>query len=90
MIILIVYALMSTIPGLYFIAPQLFPFNLGIPAYRDFFYPVLAFLIMALMLNEQREKEMDTIFNLAVTKANADLEVKKKQKTASFFRHVAS
>jgi hypothetical protein len=77
LIIFITYSLMSTIPGLYFIAPQLFPFNLGIPAYRDFFYPVLAFLIMALMLSEQREKEMDTIFNMAVTKANADLMVEK-------------
>ena len=84
MIILIVYALMSTIPGLYFIAPQLFPFNLGIPAYRDFFYPVLAFLIMALMLNEQREKEMDTMFNMAVTKANADLVVEKNIKQHVF------
>lgn len=79
LIILITYSLMSTIPGLYFIAPQLFPFNLGIPAYRDFFYPVLAFLIMALMLSEQREKEMDTIFNMAVTKANADLMVEKNK-----------
>jgi len=84
MIILIVYALMSTIPGLYFIAPQLFPFNLGIPAYRDFFYPVLAFLIMALMLNEQREKEMDTMFNMALTKANADLVVEKNIKQHVF------
>jgi len=84
MIILIVYALMSTIPGLYFMAPQLFPFNLGIPAYRDFFYPVLAFLIMALMLNEQREKEMDTMFNMAVTKANADLVVEKNIKQHLF------
>ena len=79
LIILITYSLMSTIPGLYFIAPQLFSFNLGIPAYRDFFYPVLAFLIMALMLSEQREKEMDTIFNMAVTKANADLMVEKNK-----------
>ena len=84
LIILITYSLMSTIPGLYFIAPQLFPFNLGIPAYRDFFYPVLAFLIMALMLSEQREKEMDTIFNMAVTKANADLMVEKNKNQPVF------
>ena len=84
LIIFTTYALMSVLPGLYFVAPQIFPFTLGIPTYRDFFYPVLAFLIMALMLNEQREKEMDTIFNLAVTKANADLEVEKNKKQHLF------
>lgn len=84
LIIFTTYALMSVLPGLYFVAPQIFPFTLGIPTYRDFFYPILAFLIMALMLNEQREKEMDTIFNLAVTKANADLEVEKNKKQHLF------
>ena len=84
LIIFFIYSLMSTLPGFYFIAPQIFPFALGIPAYRDFFYPVLAFLIMVLMLNEQREKEMDTIFNLAVSKANADLESEKNKKQHIF------
>lgn len=84
LIIFITYSLMSTLPGLYFIAPQIFPFTLGIPTYRDYFYPVLAFLIMALMLNEQKEKEMDTIFNMAVTKANADLEKEKNKKQHVF------
>jgi signal transduction histidine kinase len=84
LIIFTIYALMSVLPGLYFIAPQIFPFTLGIPSYRDFFYPVLAFLIMALMLNEQKEKEMDSIFKLAVTKANADLEVEKNKKQHLF------
>jgi NAD(P)-dependent dehydrogenase (short-subunit alcohol dehydrogenase family) len=64
---------MSMLPGLYFVLPQIFPTPLGIPAYRDYFYPVLAFLIMLLMLNEQKEKEMDSIFTLAVTKANIPL-----------------
>lgn len=80
----LIYSLMSTLPGFYFTAPQIFPFTLGIPTYRDYFYPVLAFLIMALMLNEQKEKEMDTIFNLAVTKANADLEIEKNKKQHVF------
>lgn len=84
LIIFVTYALMSTLPGFYFVAPQLFPFTLGIPTYRDFFYPVLAFLIMALMLNEQQEKEMDSIFNMAVTKANADLEIEKNKKQHVF------
>lgn len=84
LIIFITYSLMSTLPGFYFVAPHVFPFNLGIPSYRDYFYPVLAFLIMALMLTEQKEKEMDTIFSLAVTKANADLEIEKNKKQHVF------
>lgn len=84
LIIFVIYSLMSTLPGFYFIAPQLFPFTLGIPTYRDLFYPVLAFLIMVLMLNEQKEKEMDSIFNLAVTKANAELEIEKNKKQHVF------
>lgn len=84
LVILFVYTLMSMLPGLYFVVPQIFPATLGIPAYRDYFYPVLAFLIMLLMLNEQKEKEMDSIFTLAVTKANAELEVEKNKKQHVF------
>ena len=84
LLILLIYASMAMVPGLYFVAPQIFPTPLGIPAYRDFFYPVLAFLIMLLMLNEQKEKEMDSIFTLAVTKANAELEVEKNKKQHVF------
>ena len=84
LVILFVYTLMSMLPGLYFVLPQIFPTPLGIPAYRDYFYPVLAFLIMLLMLNEQKEKEMDSIFTLAVTKANAELEVEKNKKQHVF------
>lgn len=84
LVILLIYATMSMLPGLYFLVPQIFSVPLGIPAYRDYFYPVLAFLIMLLMLNEQKEKEMDSIFTLAVTKANADLEVEKNKKQHVF------
>jgi signal transduction histidine kinase len=45
---------------------------------------VLAFLIMILMLNEQKEKEMDSIFTLAVTKANTDIEIEKNKKQHVF------
>ena len=82
--IFIIYSIMSMGPGLYFIAPQIFPFELGIPAYRDHFYPVLAFLIMILMLNEQKQKELDSIFTLAMTKANADIEIEKNKKQHVF------
>lgn len=84
LLIFTIYSMMSVLPGFYFIAPQIFPFTLGIPAYRDYFYPVLAFLIMALMLNEQKEKEMDTIFNLATTKAHADLMIDENKKQHLF------
>jgi signal transduction histidine kinase len=82
--IFIIYSIMSMGPGLYFIAPQIFPFELGIPAFRDHFYPVLAFLIMILMLNEQKQKELDSIFTLAMTKANADIEIEKNKKQHVF------
>jgi signal transduction histidine kinase len=82
--IFVTYSIMSMGPGLYFVAPQIFPFELGIPAFRDHFYPVLAFLIMILMLNEQKEKEMDSIFTLAVTKANTDIEIEKNKKQHVF------
>jgi len=82
--ICVTYSLMSMGPGLYFVAPHIFPFQVGIPAFRDHFYPVLAFLIMILMLNEQKEKEMDSIFTLAVTKANTDIEIEKNKKQHVF------
>jgi signal transduction histidine kinase len=78
------YAIMSIIPGIYFIAPQLFPFTWGLPAFRDFFYPVLAFLIMLQLLNEQKEREMDAIFTLAVSKAAADQEIEKNKQQHVF------
>ncbi len=84
LIIFIAYALLSILPSLYYVAPQLFSFKIGIPAFRDFFYPALAFLIMVLMLNEQKEKEMDVIFNLALTKAKADNEIEKNEKQRMF------
>ena len=84
LVIFVTYSIMSMGPGLYFVAPQIFPFELGIPAFRDHFYPVLAFLIMILMLNEQKEKEMDSIFTLAVTKANTDIEIEKNKKQHVF------
>ena len=84
LIISITYAIMSVIPGIYFIAPQLFPFTWGLPAFRDFFYPILAFLIMLQMFNEQREKEMDAIFALAVSKATADQEIEKNKQQHVF------
>jgi signal transduction histidine kinase len=78
------YAIMSVIPGFYFIAPQLFPFTWGLPAFRDFFYPVLAFLIMLQMLNEQKEREMDAVFTLGASKAAADLEIEKNKQQHVF------
>jgi signal transduction histidine kinase len=84
LVISITYAIMSVIPGIYFIAPQLFPFTWGLPAFRDFFYPILAFLIMLQMFNEQREKEMDAIFALAVSKATADQEIEKNKQQHVF------
>ena len=87
LVVSITYATMSVIPGIYFIEPQLFPFTWGLPAFRDFFYPVLAFLIMLQMLNEQKEREMDAIFTLGVSKATADQEIEKKQATACIFRN---
>ena len=78
------YAIMSVIPGFYFIAPQLFPFIWGLPAFRDFFYPVLAFLIMLQMLNEQKEREMDAVFTLGASKAAADLEIEKNKQQHVF------
>lgn len=78
------YAIMSVIPGFYFIAPQQFPFTWGLPAFRDFFYPVLAFLIMLQMLNEQKEREMDAVFTLGASKAAADLEIEKNKQQHVF------
>jgi signal transduction histidine kinase len=84
LVVSITYATMSVIPGIYFIAPQLFPFTWGLPAFRDFFYPVLAFLIMLQMLNEQKEREMDVIFLLGASKAAADLEIEKNKQQHVF------
>jgi len=83
-VVSITYATMSVIPGIYFIAPQLFPFTWGLPAFRDFFYPVLAFLIMLQMLNEQKEREMDAIFTLGASKAAAELEIEKNKQQHVF------
>ena len=84
LVVSITYASMSVIPGIYFIEPQLFPFTWGLPAFRDFFYPVLAFLIMLQMLNEQKEREMDAIFTLGASKAAADLEIEKNKQQHVF------
>jgi signal transduction histidine kinase len=84
LVVSITYATMSVIPGIYFIEPQLFPFTWGLPAFRDFFYPVLAFLIMLQMLNEQKEREMDAIFTLGVSKATADQEIEKNKQQHVF------
>jgi len=84
LVVSITYATMSVIPGIYFIEPQLFPFTWGLPAFRDFFYPILAFLIMLQMFNEQREREMDAIFTLAVSKAAADQEIEKNKQQHVF------
>ena len=84
LVVSITYATMSVIPGIYFIQPQLFPFTWGLPAFRDFFYPVLAFLIMLQMLNEQKEREMDAIFTLGVSKAAADHEIEKNKQQHVF------
>jgi len=84
LVVSITYATMSVIPGIYFIAPQLFPFTWGLPAFRDFFYPVLAFLIMLQMLNEQKEREMDAIFTLGVSKATAEQEIEKNKQQHVF------
>ena len=84
LVVSITYATMSVIPGIYFIAPQLFPFTWGLPAFRDFFYPVLAFLIMLQMLDEQKEREMDAIFTLGASKAAADLEIEKNKQQHVF------
>ena len=84
LVVSITYAIMSVVPGIYFIQPQLFPFTWGLPAFRDFFYPVLAFLIMLQMLNEQKEREMDAIFTLGASKAAADLEIEKNKQQHVF------
>ena len=84
LVVSITYASMSIIPGIYFTQPHLFPFTWGLPAFRDFFYPVLAFLIMLQMLNEQKEREMDAIFTLGVSKATADQEIEKNKQQHVF------
>lgn len=84
LVVSITYAIMSVIPGIYFIQPQLFPFIWGLPAFRDFFYPVIAFLIMLQMLNEQKEREMDAVFTLGASKAAADLEIEKNKQQHVF------
>jgi signal transduction histidine kinase len=84
LVVSITYAIMSVIPGIYFIEPQLFPFIWGLPAFRDFFYPVIAFLIMLQMLNEQKEREMDAVFTLGASKAAADLEIEKNKQQHVF------
>ena len=84
LVVSITFAMMSVIPGIYFIVPQLFPFTWGLPAFRDFFYPVLAFLIMLQMLNEQKEREMDAIFTLGASKAAAELEIEKNKQQHVF------